>query len=95
MLVLNRKQSESIVIGKNLVRIYVVSIIGDAVKIGIEAPDSLSVHRHEIYAKIVEGGDLASLRGKEPQPGNVAIRRKIEKTRSIYGTLPIPEEKSK
>jgi carbon storage regulator len=51
MLVLSRKVTESIVIGDN-VKIYIVDIRGDQVRIGIEAPKDVAVHRNEIYEKI-------------------------------------------
>lgn len=51
MLVFNRRKNESIMIGDN-VKITIVSVMGDKVKIGIEAPRDLSVHRDEIYAQI-------------------------------------------
>lgn len=53
MLVLARKKGESIVINDNI-EITVFEIQGDQVKIGIEAPKSVSVHRKEIYREIQE-----------------------------------------
>ena len=51
MLVLSRKTSESIVIGENIV-VIVVEIRGDKVRLGIEAPKHVSVHRREVYERI-------------------------------------------
>jgi carbon storage regulator len=51
MLVLSRRESQSIVIGKDIV-ITVVSIRGDQVRIGIDAPRSITVHRQEVAAAI-------------------------------------------
>jgi carbon storage regulator len=51
MLVLTRKTNESIVIRDNIV-ITVVEIRGDKVRLGIEAPKEVPVHRREIYDKI-------------------------------------------
>jgi len=53
MLVLSRKPSESVTIGDE-VRITVLSISGKQVRIGIEAPSEIAVHREEIYNKIVD-----------------------------------------
>ena len=48
VLVLTRKKHEVIVIG-DIVRIKILSVAGDSVKIGIEAPKEVSVHRLEIH----------------------------------------------
>lgn len=51
MLVLSRHRNESIYIGDDVV-ITVVEIRGDKVRIGIEAPQFVAVHRHEVYQAI-------------------------------------------
>ena len=51
MLVLSRKKSESIVIDDNIV-ITIVEIRGDKVRLGIQAPKDVSIHRNEIYEAI-------------------------------------------
>lgn len=51
MLILSRRKGEEIIIGDN-VRIAVVEIIGNKVRLGIEAPTDLSVHRREVYEAI-------------------------------------------
>jgi carbon storage regulator len=51
MLVLSRKENESIVIGNDVV-IVVVGIRRDKVRLGIDAPKSVSVHRQEVYDRI-------------------------------------------
>jgi carbon storage regulator len=51
MLVLSRQRDESIMIGDD-VRITVVDIRGDKVRLGIVAPNSISVHRMEVYDAI-------------------------------------------
>ncbi|MGC8594326.1 MAG: carbon storage regulator CsrA [Candidatus Kryptoniota bacterium] len=52
MLILTRKLGESIRIAESI-RVVVVAIDGASVKLGIEAPDFVPVHREEIYQKIV------------------------------------------
>jgi carbon storage regulator len=51
MLVLSRQRDESIVIGDNVV-ITIVDIRGDKVRLGIEAPGEIPVHRQEVYEAI-------------------------------------------
>lgn len=48
MLVLTRKLNQEIVIGDDI-RITVVAVGGDQVKLGITAPRSVPVHRMEVY----------------------------------------------
>ena len=51
MLVLSRQRDESIVIGDRVV-ITIVDIRGDKVRLGIEAPAEVAVHRQEVYEAI-------------------------------------------
>jgi carbon storage regulator len=51
MLVLSRQRDESIVIGDSIV-ITIVDIRGDKVRLGIEAPGEVPVHRQEVYEAI-------------------------------------------
>ena len=51
MLVLSRQRDESIVIGDNIV-ITIVDIRGDKVRLGIQAPVEIPVHRQEVYDAI-------------------------------------------
>lgn len=51
MLVLTRKKHERIVIGKDIT-IVVVRIRGDKVRLGIEAPADVPVHRQEVFEAI-------------------------------------------
>lgn len=51
MLVLSRQRDESIFIGDNI-KITIVDIRGDKVRLGIEAPSEIPVHRQEVYEAI-------------------------------------------
>ena len=51
MLVLSRKKDEKIMIGDD-VTLMVIEIRGDKVRLGIEAPKHVSVHREEVYDAI-------------------------------------------
>jgi carbon storage regulator len=81
MLVLSRQRDESIMIGDNIV-VTIVDIRGDKVRLGINAPTEIPVHRQEIYEAIqrenrratrLEPKDTRSLgaplaRRKPPEP---------------------------
>lgn len=65
MLVLSRQRDESIIIGDNVV-VTIVDVRGDKVKLGIEAPQDVSVHRREVYEAIRrENQQAARLRPEE------------------------------
>lgn len=53
MLVLSRKQDEVIRIGDDI-EVRVVQIRGDKVRLGITAPSGTSVHREEVYQRILD-----------------------------------------
>jgi len=54
MLILTRQIGESIMIGDDVI-ISVLSIQGEQVRIGIDAPGDVPVHREEIYERIHQG----------------------------------------
>lgn len=69
MLVLSRKKDESVVIN-NDIRIVVVEIRGDKVRLGVEAPKEVPVHRSEVYDAISRGEtpDAVIVRENQPLP---------------------------
>ncbi len=62
MLVLSRRPNESIVINDKIV-ITVIEIRGDKVRLGIEAPRDVPVHRSEVYAAIQNASESDSVPG--------------------------------
>ena len=64
MLVLSRQRDESIIIGDHIV-ITVVDIRGDKVRLGIEAPKDIPVHRQEVYEAIQRENALKTEASKE------------------------------
>ena len=66
MLVLSRKKNESIVIN-NDITIVVVEIRGDKVRLGVEAPKEVPVHRREVYDAIKRNEQMS--KGNDPASG--------------------------
>jgi len=87
MLVLTRRAGESIVIGDEI-RVVVLDVRGDTVRLGIEAPRTVQVHRAEVYAEVqaanaaavTHSGDLESLAGRLAR-----IARPARQTRAAVG----------
>ena len=59
MLILTRKAGEKIVIGDQ-VKVYIIEIRGQQVRLGIEAPVETPIYREEVFQKILEENRLAS-----------------------------------
>lgn len=74
MLVLSRHRNESIIIGDDII-ITIVDIRGDKVRLGIEAPQDIPVHRKEVYDAImreVERNNLRFDEASKPKPESSA-----------------------
>ena len=67
MLILSRKTSESIVIDGRI-HVKIVRVEGEVVKIGIEAPADVPVHRQEVYEEIQRNNQQALVRPSAPLP---------------------------
>ncbi|TML25603.1 MAG: carbon storage regulator CsrA [Actinobacteria bacterium] len=77
MLVLTRKPKQSIMIGDD-VEVTVLSIDGEKVRLGIQAPSDVPVHRIEIYMAIQqehgEGGDREDVGSEVDDPLRALVR---------------------
>lgn len=68
MLILSRRCGESIVIDERI-KLTVLSVKGKQIRIGIDAPEDVSVHREEIYERIIAGEAVAYPGGTSPKSG--------------------------
>ena len=71
MLVLSRKKNESIIINDDIT-IVVVEIRGDKVRLGVEAPKEVPVHRNEVYEAIRRNQGRNSAPAAEPDATSAA-----------------------
>ena len=67
VLILSRKKNESIFINDDIT-IVVVEIRGDKVRLGIDAPMDVPVHRQEVYEAIQRAGGVDRKRPKPEEP---------------------------
>ena len=75
MLVLSRKKNESIVVDDTIV-ITVVEIRGDKVRLGIEAPREVPIHRSEVHDAIAaQAGQLSEASEVLPVVENTAVEK--------------------
>ena len=73
MLVLTRKSNQSIMIGDEI-EISVLSVMGDKVRIGIQAPRSVPVYRREVYVAIQRERDDENERDREERAATASMR---------------------
>jgi len=69
MLILTRKIGETVIIGNQEVAVTVLGVKGNQVRIGIEAPKHVSVHREEVYKRIQDETEADSHKGDEDEGG--------------------------
>ncbi|MEI6241200.1 MAG: carbon storage regulator CsrA [Planctomycetia bacterium] len=82
MLVLSRKKDESIVIN-NDITIVVVEIRGDKVRLGVEAPKEVPVHRREVFEAIARGEPLDAGSLAAPEADNASAEPRPPATDAI------------
>lgn len=66
MLILTRRVGESLMIGDEI-NVTVLSIRGNQVRIGVNAPKDVSVHREEIYERIRTEGEVPAAEDDSPE----------------------------
>lgn len=77
MLVLARKPGEAVAIGDEI-SVRVLEIKNGQVKLGVEAPENVAIHREEIYRRILE----ANRRAASEEPGDLdSISSRLERNR--------------
>ena len=85
MLILSRKSGESIVIDGRI-HVKIVRVEGDVVKIGIEAPAEVPVHRREVYEEIQHSNQQALTRQSTALPKlplTATVKPKRETAKSV------------
>ena len=77
MLILTRRVGETIVIGDDVV-VTVLGIKGNQVRIGINAPKDVSVHREEIYQRIQQEKTVSPTQEQPAEATTVTVKKKRE-----------------
>jgi len=75
MLVLTRRPGESVVIGNNIV-VTVLEVRGEQIRLGIDAPRSVTVHREEIYRQVMSE-NVAAVASAGSAAQDLLRRRKV------------------
>lgn len=84
MLILTRRVGETIVIGDDVV-VTVLGIKGNQVRIGINAPKDVSVHREEIYQRIQQEKNTAPAAKEEKKPAASKKKEEVDETEDNKG----------
>lgn len=76
MLILTRRVGENIVVGDDIV-ISVMEVRGDAVRIGIQAPRDVTVHREEVYRELQRANRAAAQSGAAADDALAAVAQSL------------------
>lgn len=80
MLILTRRVGENVIVGDDIV-ISVIEVRGDAVRIGIQAPRALSVHREEVWLELKRANAQAASPSEEALGATVSELLSAEERR--------------
>ncbi len=78
MLVLTRKSGERIGIGDDIV-LHVLEVKGSQVRVGVEAPRGIGVHRYEVYERIQAENKMAAELAQDDLSGAAGLLASIKK----------------
>ena len=88
MLILSRKTNESIVIDGRII-VKIVRVEGEVVKVGIEAPTDVPVHRQEVYEEIQRNNREALTQGRPALP-ELPLPRTLKKDLKGHQPAEVP-----
>jgi carbon storage regulator len=88
MLILSRKPGESIIIDGHIT-VKIMRLEGDVVKVGIEAPIHVPVHRHEVYEEIQKNNQEALTQTVAKLP-SLTAKAKPTPPRAVAAKNPLP-----
>ncbi len=88
MLVLSRQKDESIIIGDDI-EVTIVDVRGDKVRLGINAPRSVSVHRKEIYEAIQREKAQKAEEAEAAQKVADELKRQVEGQQPVDPCHPV------
>jgi len=83
--VLSRKQGESVVIGNDIL-VTVLEVRGDQIRLGIDAPRSITVHRQEVYLQVARENTAAIASSDRGSP---LLRRPVHQ--AVTKPDPVPD----
>jgi carbon storage regulator len=73
MLIITRRPGEKIMLGDDIT-VHVMEIVGNNVRLGVEAPKRLPVYREEIWAAVKEENQASATAGEDSLPSPAAAK---------------------